>query len=376
MLDPQRIGLNAETVGFLKRTKQEVDWHAFEHALQTEYNNQNSAVDVRREIEATNRAFSEGFIHVMGGQINGREGNDLQNTLERQQRQINGYPLRQFSSSSPAVILPKKYGGFPIYTGNAVEYPELVSVFCEPMSAPLQRDTELLGRQGAVALSNSLNEPYSPDGFINPMNHSYNALVQNEGVFKQRKHLQNMSDRSKKLKPEEFTPGIFVSSNGEPMSGVAEEIRDNIAQQNFSQVGDFAHQIEFYNQKQLEHQQHLTHRQLADDEAIYQTFDKAGPLYSAFTTARRPREDYVGKKKGESIKNAAARQQASRDLMLQYDEEKGAEDLAFYNTRMGMIEGLKKHTTKLAKYAMMARKFHAAKAHGGVAYVKGGGGGI
>ena len=227
MLDPHRLGLNAESIGFQKRMLQDVDFDAMQRAMQTDYNNQNSAVQVRREREA-----AKNEIRVMGGQLSGFESNELLLTYARQQRQINGYPLRHFDANNPAVVLPKKYGGFPMYNRNQTEYPELVSVFTEPMSAPLQRDTELLGRAGAVAMSNDLNNPYSAEMFMNPLNHTMSELEQNKSVFIQRKHLQNMSDTNRRLKGATGGMGVFVNKDGTPMTTIDDKINGQIVQNN------------------------------------------------------------------------------------------------------------------------------------------------
>lgn len=227
MLDPQRVALNAESVGFLQRTGQEVDWDAFQKAMQTDYNNQNSAVQVRREREAAKKE-----LHVMGGELQGFESNELVLTQARQQRQINGYPLRQFSADQPAVVLPKKYGGFPLYNRNQLDYPELVSVFTEPMSAPLQSNTELLGRMGAVAMTNDAARPYEEAGFINPMTRNYEQLAENENQFIQRKHLQRMSSEANQRKTYFGGNDIYINPNGQPMSQASEEMASEIAEAN------------------------------------------------------------------------------------------------------------------------------------------------
>lgn len=227
MLDPHRIGLNAESIGFQKRMLQDLDYEAMHKAMQTDYNNQNSAVQVRREREA-----AQNEIRVMGGQLSGFESNELLLTYARQQRQINGYPLRQFDSNNPAVVLPRKYGGFPLYNRNQTEYPELVSVFTEPMSAPLQRDTELLGRAGAVAMSNDLNEPYSALPFVNPMTASMDMMEQNKNVFKQRQHLQRMSDTNKRNKGMGGNgEGIIINRNGTPTTTGSDAINNQVTQE-------------------------------------------------------------------------------------------------------------------------------------------------
>lgn len=227
MLDPRRIGLNAESVGFQKRMHQDVDFKEFDRALQTDYNNQNSAVEVRR---LRDTPINE--IHVMGGERNGFESNELLLTRARQERQINGYPLRQFDAKNPAVILPKKYGGFPMYNRNQTEYPELVSVFTEPMSAILQSGTELLqtARSGAIPITpSSLHTPYEAGYFVDPMSSSYDQLTANVNEMKQRKHLQNMSRTAMKGKGD---GGIFISKNGQPMTDVQDALNSTTATNN------------------------------------------------------------------------------------------------------------------------------------------------
>lgn len=162
MLDPTRYSLDAQTVGFRKRTLQTVDWGAFNQALQT----QTDCIKVRRELEET--PVSE--LHVMGGQRFGLEGNVKTNELARQQRQMNGYVLRSFLSTGGPVILPPKKNdsvlGLPSkfgqvqYTPNAVLGQQYVSSFTEPLNAPLENNTILLGRQGIEARSNSISDPY------------------------------------------------------------------------------------------------------------------------------------------------------------------------------------------------------------------------
>lgn len=100
MLDPSRLPLNAETVGFRKRMRQPVDEAAFNLELQR----QTDCIKVRREEKET--PITE--VHVMGGQLFGIGGNSKTNEYARQQRQINGYPLRHFSASGP-IILPSKH---------------------------------------------------------------------------------------------------------------------------------------------------------------------------------------------------------------------------------------------------------------------------
>jgi hypothetical protein len=247
MLDPQRIPLNAERVGFLQRTGQEVDWAAYKQAMQTEYNNQNSAIEVRREREA-----KKNELHIMGGEGAGFESNSLLLTTERQQRQINGYPLRHFSAESPAIVLPKKYGGFPMYNRNQLEYPELVSVFTEPMSAPLQQNTELLSRAGQVQLSNDSANPYEPESFVNPLTRDMDSIQQNENVFRQRKHLRTMSSKSIRQKQFHVQSGIYINKNGLPVTGASDEVMSDMAQNQMFGIGMAGYSAR--QQSQLRHE--------------------------------------------------------------------------------------------------------------------------
>lgn len=267
MLDPRRIGLNAADIGFQKRMHQDLDFNAIEVALQTDYNNQGSAIQVRRERES-----AKDEIHIMGGELAGFQSNDLVKTLARQDRQINGYPLRHFDAQNPAVILPVKYGGFPLYNRNQTEYSDFVSVFTEPMSAPLQRDTELLSRMGKTPISNSLTKPFEEDGYMNPMNKTYDQLQSNKAEFVQRKHLQRMSDRSNNNRSSNNVPngpnfnvpggekGIFINKNGDPMSTVQEELSGQIVANNTfanGQLNYLRRQAGFQNAGNIEFNQIL-----------------------------------------------------------------------------------------------------------------------
>ena len=98
MLDPQRIGLNAASTGFLTRRHEKVDWGSFRKQLQTD---DGGCVNVRRIAETP---VNE--IHVMGGELKGLESNVNMLDRARQHRQMNAYPLRSFSADAPAIILP------------------------------------------------------------------------------------------------------------------------------------------------------------------------------------------------------------------------------------------------------------------------------
>lgn len=227
MLDPQRIGLNAASVGFLKRTGQNVDWASFNQALQTD---DSRCADVRAEMETP---VDE--LHVMGGQRFGLEGNSNLKMNARQERQMNGYPLRSFSANAPAIILPDKYGGLPMYTRNQTEYSDFVSRYTAPLSTALQNDTVLLGRQGYSVTNESASHPYRDVGFEHNMHKSKDAIDYNEAAIKQRQWLQYQSQVARKQKRggkvtemrmsskngrgvKNAVDGIFISANGEPMT--------------------------------------------------------------------------------------------------------------------------------------------------------------
>jgi len=116
----------------------------------------------------------------MGGQRFGLEGNTNLKTNARQERQINGYPLRSFSAHAPAIILPDKYGGLPMYTRNQTEYADFVSRYTAPLSAVLQNDTVLLGRQGYSVTNESASQPFKDVGFEHNMHKSKDAIDYNE----------------------------------------------------------------------------------------------------------------------------------------------------------------------------------------------------
>jgi hypothetical protein len=134
MLDPNRFALNAETVGFRRRMKQPVNMEAFSRALQTE----TDTVKVRRELQET--PISE--VHTMGAQLYGFAGNAKSNEMERQQRQINGYPLREWQHGTGPIVLPVKRSesslalpmnqGLVQYTQYNATVGNYVSKFAEP----------------------------------------------------------------------------------------------------------------------------------------------------------------------------------------------------------------------------------------------------
>lgn len=216
MLDPERIGLNAQSVGYMMRRKEKVDWGSFKRQLQTD---DGGCVNVRRQIETP---VNE--IHVMGGELKGLESNSNMLDRERQHRQMNAYPLRSFSADAPAIILPPKYGGLPMYTRNQVQYADYVSRFTEPMSAPLQRDTELLGSMGFTASNESASNPYRSTGFEHNMHKSQSAINMNEAIIRQRRFLEVQSKKAQSQKRQVRTEGVFVSANGDPITEVEDII--------------------------------------------------------------------------------------------------------------------------------------------------------
>lgn len=249
MLDPQRIGLNAASVGFLARTGQKVDWASFNQALQTD---DSRVADVRATVETP---VDE--LHVMGGQRFGLEGNSNLKMNARQERQINGYPLRSFSAEAPSIILPDKYGGLPMYTRNQTEYKDFVSSFTAPLSAVLQNDTVLLSRQGYSVTNESASQPYRDVGFEHNMHKSKSAIDYNTALINQRRWLQIQSREARQQKfgnevskrramgqkevggiviPADNSnrgmgDGVFIGADGRPMTQVLDEADgDQLAQ--------------------------------------------------------------------------------------------------------------------------------------------------
>jgi hypothetical protein len=216
MLDPERVKLDAAHIGFLKRTGQEVDFDKVRLFLQTD---DSRCAAVRAE---KNTPVNE--LHVMGGQRFGLEGNMNLQEYSRQARQMAGYPLRSFSAKNPAIILPPKYGGFPRYTPNEGERENYVSRFTEPMSAMLQQNTLLLGREGYTVSNNSASDPFLPLGFEMNMFQSKDAIDANEYQHQLKKYLERVENRrliSGGKAPSKGKAGPFGGYGGDPgMTGM------------------------------------------------------------------------------------------------------------------------------------------------------------
>lgn len=132
----------------------------------------------------------------MGAQRFGIEGNAKTNEIARQQRQMNGYPLRSFLATGGPIILPPKHGeglmGIPMNMGltqytdsNAVMSQSYVSQFTEPLNAPLENNTILLAKAGIQARSESASNPYKTLQFLHNMHASVEQIRENE-----KKHLE------------------------------------------------------------------------------------------------------------------------------------------------------------------------------------------
>lgn len=181
MLDPSRYALDAATVGFRKRMGLSVDWGSFNNAIQ----NQTDAIKVRRELEET--AVTE--LHVMGGERFGIAGNEKTNTAARQARQMNGYPLRSFLATGGAIVVPPKHGeglmmtpmnmGLTQYTQYNGVVGNYVSSFTEPLNAPLDNQSILLGRAGIKARSESASDPYKAMQFMLNMHSTQDEINAN-----------------------------------------------------------------------------------------------------------------------------------------------------------------------------------------------------
>lgn len=184
MLDPTRFALNAATVGFRKRMGLSVDWDSFHNAVQ----NQTDAINVRRELEMTK--VTE--LHVMGGERYGLGGNEKTATADRQARQMNGYPLRSFLATGGAIVLPPKHGeglmatpmnmGLTQYTQYNGVVGNYVSSFTEPLNAPLDNNSILLGRAGLKAQSESASDPYKALQFQMNLHHSQAQIKENQAM--------------------------------------------------------------------------------------------------------------------------------------------------------------------------------------------------
>jgi TolA-binding protein len=182
MLDPNRFALDAATVGFRKRMRQAVNWDNFNDALQT----QTESIKVRRELQET--PISE--VHIMGGQRYGFAGNSKTNEMARQERQMNGYPLRSFYATGGAIVLPAKHTegllatpmnvgltSYAQYNGVVGNY---VSSFTEPLNAPMDSGTMLMARAGIQARSEAINNPYKFLQFQLNMHATQEQIKQNE----------------------------------------------------------------------------------------------------------------------------------------------------------------------------------------------------
>ncbi len=144
------------------------------------------------------------------------------------------------SADAPAIILPDKYGGLPMYTRNQTEYSDFVSRYTAPLSMALQNDTVLLGRQGYSVTNESASQPYRDVGFEHNLHKSKVAIDYNTAMIQQRQWLQHQSHMARKQKygdrvtsmrmnskngrgAKNSVDGIFISANGDPMSFVDNE---------------------------------------------------------------------------------------------------------------------------------------------------------
>lgn len=201
MLDPNRYSLDAATVGFRKRMRQSVNWGNFTEALQT----QSESIKVRRELEETK--VSE--AHIMGGERYGFAGNSKTNELARQERQMNGYPLRSFYATGGAIVLPSKHGeglmatpvnvgltSYAQYNGVVGNY---VSAFTEPLYAPHDSGVMLLARAGVQAQSESISNPYKFLQFQMNMNATQQQIAENERLHQELRGYNKAGDLRESL---------------------------------------------------------------------------------------------------------------------------------------------------------------------------------
>lgn len=239
MLDPTRISLDAATVGFRTRMGQAVDWGSFNQALQT----QSESIKVRRELEET--PVNE--VHVMGGQQFGIAGNQKTNEWARQQRQMNGYPLRSFLVTGGPVILPTKREeglmAIPVNRGltQYTQYNGVVgnyaSSFTEPLTAPMASEMQMLARAGAQARSDSIVNPYKALQFQLNMHKTQAEIADNEarhrelrgynkeGLLKTSMDTENAALSGKKLKRKILSTGAVASMKPNPQQLLMGRVR-------------------------------------------------------------------------------------------------------------------------------------------------------
>lgn len=213
MLDPNRYSLDAATVGFRKRMRQSVNWGNFTEALQV----QTESIKVRRELEET--PISE--VHVMGGQRFGIAGNMKTNEYARQQRQMNGYPLRSFYATGGAIVVPPKYSegvlatpvnvgltSYAQYNGVVGNY---VSAFTEPLNAPLDSGVMVLARAGVQMKSESISNPYKYLQFQLNMHATQEQIAKNEDQHRQLRGYNRAGDMRDALQAE--NDGVAALNN-------------------------------------------------------------------------------------------------------------------------------------------------------------------
>ena len=186
MLDPNRIALTADAVGFRKRTHQAVEWTSFGIALQ----NQTDTIKTRREVAETPISV----LHCMGGQGAGLESNEVLGTRARQMRQMNGYRIRSFTAQDGPIVPPKQHSdsvmalpmniGIPQYVRyNAVAGEQYVSHFTEPLVAPLEHKETLMSLAGLQTFYNRGKNPGEYLKWNLNMNKSQEQINANEAIF-------------------------------------------------------------------------------------------------------------------------------------------------------------------------------------------------
>lgn len=257
MLDPSRFSLDASTVGFRKRMGLSVPMDAFKNALQT----QTESIKVRRELKET--PITE--IHVMGGQLYGIANDEKTKTYARQQRQINGYVLRSFQANGGPIILPPKHGeglmatpmnvGLTQYGGYNSVVGSYVSSFTEPLEAPLDNNTILLGRAGIAAQNESASNPYKKLQFMLNMQSTQAQINDNQAAFLESRQYNKQSDTAKALR--EFENEVYSGSKRKALN---QQIQQGQPQQQQQPFAAFAPQDlpSIFKKKQLIQQELLS----------------------------------------------------------------------------------------------------------------------
>jgi hypothetical protein len=239
----------------------EVDWGSFGEAMQT----QNESVKVRRELIET--PINE--VHVMGGERYGFAGNSKFNEQARQERQMNGYPLRSFLATGGPLVLPGKRGdpllatqgtmGHSVFIRNSADMGLSTSSFSEPLHDALDTNALSMGRSGAEAMSEAIQNPFQRLQFMLNM-HESNASIQNnqeehqnikaynqQGNIKESLAKEEQRMRTEKINYDRQRQREARMAAGDGEGGIG-AVRGNVQGENDRPGNAFLQEIESFNQ--------------------------------------------------------------------------------------------------------------------------------